>query len=122
MAEKLFIGERKITTGCLGDLQGATDIAYEAVTRYGMFGEELGYMSSDPNDLSEKMKARVDQEVKRILHESEKRGEALLLSRGSELRALAKNLYWYDYLDAKEMDLVLRGKTLDKERVREWKP
>jgi cell division protease FtsH len=104
VAEKLFIGKKKITTGCLGDLQGATDIAYQAVMRFGMFGEEVGYMSSSTDDLSEEMKARIDKQVKQILQESEERVEALLLSKGSELRALAKNLYWYDYLDAKEMD------------------
>ena len=46
VAEKLFIGDKKVTTGCSGDLQGASDIAYRAVMRFGMFGEDLGYMSS----------------------------------------------------------------------------
>ena len=121
VAEKLFIGSRKITTGCSSDLQGATDIAYRAVMRYGMYGEEVGYMSSSTDELSEEMKAIIDKSVNRILQESEQRVEALLLSKGKELRALAKNLYWYDYLDAKEMDLVIKGEALDKERVREWK-
>lgn len=121
VAEKLFIGSRKITTGCSSDLRGATDIAYRAVMRYGMYGEEVGYMSSSTEDLSEEMKAIIDKRVKRILQESEQRVEALLLGKGEQLRALAKNLYWYDYLDGNEMDLVLKGKTLDKERVREWK-
>jgi len=47
VAEKLFIGENQVTTGCIGDLQGATNIAYQAVSRYGMFGEEVGYTSED---------------------------------------------------------------------------
>ena len=88
--------------------------------RFGMFGEEVGYMSSSTDELSEEMKARIDQKVKQILQESEERVETLLQKKGPELRALAKNLYWYDYLDAKEMDQVLKGKSLDKERVREW--
>ena len=46
VAEKLFIGNGEITTGCSSDLKGATDIAYQAVMRYGMFGEDVGYMSS----------------------------------------------------------------------------
>ena len=28
VAEKLYIGENKVTSGCLGDLQGLTDMAY----------------------------------------------------------------------------------------------
>jgi len=67
VAEKLFIGSSKITTGCSSDLQGATDIAYQAVMRYGMFGEDLGYMSSRTEDLSEEMKAKIDSKVKQIL-------------------------------------------------------
>lgn len=121
VAEKLFVGSGKITTGCSGDLQRATEVAYRAVMRDGMYGEEVGYMSASTDELSEEMKAIIDENVKRILRESEQRVEALLLRKGKELRALAKNLYWYDYLDAKEMDLVLKGKSLEKERVREWK-
>lgn len=64
VAEKLFIGEQKITTGCSSDLKGATDIAYQTVMRYGMFGEDVGYMSSSTDDLSEEMKAQIDAKVK----------------------------------------------------------
>jgi ATP-dependent metalloprotease len=68
VAEKLFIGNQSITTGCSSDLKGATDIAYQAVMRYGMFGEDLGYMSSNTEDLSEEMKAKIDFKVKEILN------------------------------------------------------
>jgi hypothetical protein len=37
-----------------------------------------------------------------------------------ELRELAKNLYWYDYLNYDEMKTILDGGSLDKERIREW--
>jgi len=29
-------------------------------------------------------------------------------------------LYWYDYLDAKEMDLIFKGEEVEKEKVRNW--
>lgn len=89
--------------------------------RYGMYGEDVGHMSSSTDELSEEMKAIIDQKVKKILEESEQRVEALLMGKGSKLRDIAKNLYWYDYLDAKEMDSLFKGEKLDKERVREWK-
>ena len=47
VAERIFIGQEKVTTGCSSDLRGATNIAYEAVRRYGMFGEDAGYLSVD---------------------------------------------------------------------------
>lgn len=47
VAEKMIIGDSKITSGCSSDLQGATSMAYSAVRRAGMFGETAGYISSD---------------------------------------------------------------------------
>ena len=120
VAEKLFIGERKITTGCSSDLQNASNTAYQAVMRFGMFGEDVGYMSSSTEDLSEEMKAKIDSKVKEILEESEKRVEKLLNEKGTQLRELSKNLYWYDYLDAEEMDSIFKGKQVEKEKVRDW--
>lgn len=67
VAEKLIIGDSKITSGCGSDLQGATSMAYRAVRYFGMFGESAGYVSSDPDQTSEKYNAMVDKEVKSIL-------------------------------------------------------
>lgn len=67
VAEKLLIGDNKITSGCSNDLQGATEWAYRAVRSFGMFGESAGYISSKPDTVSEKYKALIDKEVKDIL-------------------------------------------------------
>jgi len=42
---------------------------------------------------------RIDDVVKKILKESEARVEKLLMAKDRELRDIARNLYWYDYLD-----------------------
>ena len=120
MAEKLFIGQEKITTGCSSDLRGATNLAYEAVRRYGMFGEDAGYLSVDAKDVSQEHNAMIDDKVKQILDESFERVKGLLLDRETELRNLSKNLFWYDYLDQHEMEKVIRGEELPKEKVRTW--
>lgn len=49
VAEKLIIGNNKVTSGCASDLQGATSLAYRAVRSFGMFGENAGYISADPD-------------------------------------------------------------------------
>lgn len=67
VAEKLFVGSDKITTGCSSDLRGATNLAYEAVRKYGMFGEDAGYIALDSKDLSQEHNAMVDDKVKEIL-------------------------------------------------------
>lgn len=67
IAEKLFIGKDKVTTGCSSDLSGATRIAYMAVRQFGMFGEDAGYLSIDVKDASAEHNAMIDAKVKQIL-------------------------------------------------------
>ena len=71
VAEKMIIGSQKVSSGCGSDLQGATNLAYQAVRSYGMFGENSGYLSTDPDETSEKYNAIVDKAVKEILEVSE---------------------------------------------------
>lgn len=53
VAEKLIIGKDNISSGCSSDLRGATNMAMEAVRKYGMFGEEVSYISRDKNQTSD---------------------------------------------------------------------
>ncbi len=58
--------------------------------------------------------------MKQILDESFERVKRLLLDKETEIRNLSKNLFWYDYLDYEEMQKVIRGEDLPKEKVRTW--
>lgn len=120
VAEKLIIGRKNITSGCGSDLQGATDLAYRAVRMFGMFGENTGYISSSPEQTSEKYNAMVDKQVKEILDKSFQRVSHLLSLKEAELRELSKNLFFYDYLDAEEIKNIIEGRKLEKEKVRTW--
>ena len=62
----------------------------------------------------------IDDKVKVILDESFERVRSLLQSKEREIRNLAKNLFWYDYLDHKEMEKIINGEDLPKEKVRVW--
>ena len=44
----------------------------------------------------------------------------MLMDRETEIRNLAKNLFWYDLLDHDEMSKVIRGEELPKDKVRVW--
>lgn len=85
-----------------------------------MFGEDAGYLSVDQKDVSQEHNAMIDLKVKQILDESFERVKQLLLDKEVEIRDLAKNLFWYDYLDHSEMEKVIRGEELPKEKVRVW--
>ena len=67
VAEKLIIGKENISTGCGSDLQGATGLAVYAVRQCGMFGEEMGYSSTQKKESSDVYNADVDRVVKEIL-------------------------------------------------------
>lgn len=122
IAEKLVLGDKNITSGCGSDLQGATNMAYSAVRNYGMFGEEgSSFISSSKKDTSDEYNALIDNKVREILNKSSERVTKLLKEKDFQLRELSRNLYWYDYLDAKEIDTIMKGKKLKKEKVREWK-
>lgn len=124
VAEKLVIGNEKISSGCGSDLQGATNYAVYAVRKCGMFGDIVGYNSTEKKDTSDEYNAEVDKAVKLILDESFERVSNLLQVKDVELRRLAAALYQHDYLDAQEMDQIIRGFGLDREKeenkVRTW--
>jgi hypothetical protein len=42
-------------------------MAYSAVMRYGMFGEDVGYTSSSKKELSDEMLSKIDELVRKIL-------------------------------------------------------
>lgn len=64
VAERIFLGPKNITAGCSSDLKGATDLAYRAVRRFGMFGSTAGFISSDKDENSDEYNAMIDAEVK----------------------------------------------------------
>jgi ATP-dependent metalloprotease len=120
VAERNFLGPKSVTSGCSSDLKGATNIAYQAVRRFGMFGNTAGFISSEKDENSEDYNAMVDAEVKRILDESYDRVVKLLNDKEKHIRNLSKNLYWHDYLTGEEMDQIIKGKKIRKDKVREW--
>ena len=80
VAEKLVIGQENITSGCSSDLMNATNMATRAVRYYGMFGEEVSYISKEKDKTSDKHNAEIDKEVQKILDESFERVRNLLIS------------------------------------------
>jgi len=78
VAEKLIIGNEKISSGCGSDLQGCTGLAQQAVRNWGMFGDRISYSSTEKNNCSDAYNAEVDRVVKEILDESFIRVQLLL--------------------------------------------
>ena len=99
-AEELFCDD--ITTGASNDLERATKIAREMVTRYGMseelgtqvFGEAqhevfLGRDWANHNDLSAETSKRIDDEVERIMRTAHARSTQVLDARRVQMNTMA---------------------------------
>lgn len=93
VAEKLIIGSDQITSGCSSDLATATSQAQQAVRHYGMFGDEVSFISKKKEETSDNHNANIDLLVQKILDESFERVKTLLTTRDKELRELSKALF-----------------------------
>uniref|UniRef100_A0A4W4F5X9 ATP-dependent zinc metalloprotease YME1L1 n=1 Tax=Electrophorus electricus TaxID=8005 RepID=A0A4W4F5X9_ELEEL len=113
VAEELIFGGENITTGASSDFDGATQIAKMMVTRFGM-SNKLGVMTyADLSKQSPETQAAVEQEVRVLLQDSYERAKKLLKTYSKEHKKLADALLTYETLDAKEIQMVLEGKSLD---------
>lgn len=54
------------------------------------------------------------------MKQSAERVTKLLQVKDKELRDLSKGLFHYDYLDAEEIEKIIKGDKLSKDKVRNW--
>ena len=114
IAEEVIYGADGVTTGCSSDLSSATDTAYAMVMYYGM-SEKLGSVAYDGKlyeTLSHSTKMQIEDEVRRILRESEERARKLITGRRRDLEIITRGLMKYETLNKDEVDKLLRGESL----------
>jgi len=95
------------------DLEMATRTAFAMVANYGM-SAKLGPMEYGQryDKLSSETRARVEEEVQRMLSEGYESARTLLLSKRKELDLLAKALVEYETLDKAEIETIISGGAL----------
>jgi cell division protease FtsH len=125
IAEDMFIGKEKITTGASNDIERATELARAMVCEYGMselgpltFGKKdeqifLGREIAQHRDYSEDTAIKIDQEVKRIVSEQYDRAVAILTDNKDAMVRLAEALLEYETLDGVQIRRVVAGLPLD---------
>ncbi len=117
-AEELMCDD--ITSGASNDLERATKMAREMVTRLGMseelgtqvFGEAqhqvfLGRDYADHQDYSEETARRIDVEVQRIMREAHRRAEEILDARRDQLDLMAKVLLERETVEGEAVEALL---------------
>ena len=118
IAEELIGGLDGVTTGAQNDIERATQMARNMVTKWGLtekmgpilYGEEESQAPGGGNALySEDTSREIDQEVRRILEEAYDKAKALLESHRDVLEAMKDALMEYETIDAEQVnDLMAR--------------
>lgn len=119
VAEMLTLDD--ISTGASNDIQRATDIAKEMVTKYG-FSDKLGpvnYSSSDEvflgkdfstrQNYSEETASEIDEEVKAIIEEAYEAAKTILSEHIEQLKTVAEGLLEVETLDNRQFEQLYNG-------------
>ena len=124
VAESLKLDD--ISTGASNDLERATKIAHDMVTKYGMTDAigPVNYSDADEvflgrdftskQNFSEDLASRIDQEVRRILDEQYERTASILRENSDRLDDIANALLELETLDGEQFEEIFTGaKTID---------
>jgi cell division protease FtsH len=123
IAEEIIFGHDKVTSGASSDIDMATKMAKNMVTKYGMskdlgpiaYGENeeevfLGRSVTKTQNISEETAKKVDSEVKKIVETGYARAKQILTEKVDDLHKLAKALLIHETLSGDEIrDLILKN-------------
>ncbi len=125
VAEKVFFDD--ISGGASNDIQRATAIARNMITRYGMsdllgpiaFASErsddevfLGRDFNNTKNYSEETAALIDSEIKRIIDEAFKNAEKLIRENEDKMKLTAEFLVQYETMDDDQFKFLMDSETL----------
>ena len=123
IAEEIVYGEKGITTGASNDIERATELARNMVTKWGLsrelgpirYGDEtdepfLGRsVGSAKQDISDETASKIDKEAKSIISDCYMRATDILKENIDSLHLMAKSLVEYETLDAEQIDDIMAG-------------
>ena len=125
VAEEMTLGKEGITTGASNDIQRATEVARNMVTKWGLSermgplmydegGEEvfLGRSAGQPSKaMSDETALAIDREVRSIIDDCYDKAHQLLEDNRDKLGVMADALMQYETIDAEQIDDIMEGKT-----------
>ncbi len=126
IAEELIFGKDKVTTGASNDIERASQIARNIVTRFGL-NKLLGpinYAGADQHevflgkavgkerDFSEQTAFLIDQEVRKLIERNYKRAAKVLKDNQKVLHAMSDALMKYETIDMEQIGDLMAGKTV----------
>ena len=124
IAEELIVGSNGVTTGASNDIERATNLARNMVTRWGLsgrlvplaYGEEegeifLGRSVTKHKAVSEETARQIDEEIRSVIDANYERAERLLKENMNALHMMADALIKYETIDHEQIDDIMSGRT-----------
>jgi cell division protease FtsH len=122
VAEELIFGKDKVTSGASSDIQAATGLARNMVTRWGFsdavgtvsYGDNqeevfLGHSVARTQNVSEDTAQKIDSEVRRLVQGGLDEARRILTERLEDLHKVAKALLEFETLSGDEIIAVMKG-------------
>jgi cell division protease FtsH len=127
VAEEIIFGDDKVTSGASSDIEMATKMARNMVTKYGM-SEKLGPLQYSENEeevflgrsvqkhqnVSEDTARLIDSEIRIIVDTCYDLARKILTEKINDLHALAKGLIEYETLNGDEILSLLKDGKIDR--------
>jgi cell division protease FtsH len=123
IAEELIFGVDAVTTGASNDIERATELARNMVTRWGLsdrlgpltYSEEsgevfLGRSVTQHKQVSDGTALAIDEEVRRVVEMNYKRARGILESNLDKLHAMADALVKYETIDDVQIKAIMEGR------------
>ncbi len=123
ISEELIFGADRVTTGASNDIERATMIARNMVTKWGLsdrlgpltYGEDegevfLGRQMTQTKHLSDETAHAIDEEVRRIIDDNYQRARAILVDNNDKLHAMAAALVKYETIDEPQITDIMEGR------------
>jgi cell division protease FtsH len=123
IAEEMINGPDGVTTGASNDIERATEIARNMVTKWGLsdrlgpltYSEDegevfLGRSVTQHKQVSDETAHIIDEEVRKIIDSNYQRAERILKEKIDRLHAMAKALMKYETIDITQLKDIMDGR------------
>ena len=126
VAEEIVFGAENVTTGASNDIERATNIARNMVTKWGLtenlgpltYSEDegeifLGKSVTQHKHMSDVTARKIDEEIRRIVESAYQKALGLVQSNLDTLHLMADALILYETIDSDQIDQIMEGQEPD---------
>jgi len=123
IAEELIYGADSVTTGASNDIQRATKLAHDMVTKWGLsdnmgpmsYGEDegevfLGRSITQHKTVSDLTAKKIDEDIRTLINRNYQRAQKMLTDNLDKLHAMTALLVKYETIDSHQIDAIMEGR------------